>query len=74
MTRPFRSALPGASHHLPPWCALLTPKLAPHFKPPLELSLQPHANYHQTNPACPLVNSTPSFQSLSHHPSSIQFP
>src|SRR6266699_3592390 len=65
------SPLPGASHHLPPWCALLAPKPVPHFKPRLELSPQPHANYHHTNPACPLVNSTPSspepFSSPQHH-------
>jgi hypothetical protein len=58
---------------LPPSCALLAPKPVPHFKPRLELSPQPHANNHHTNPACPLLNSTPSSHSLSHHPNTIQF-
>jgi hypothetical protein len=53
--------------------ALLAPKPAPHFKPRVELSPQPHANYHHTNHACPLANATPSSQSLSHHPNTIQF-
>jgi hypothetical protein len=29
MIRPFRSPLFGASHHLPPWCALLAPNQLP---------------------------------------------
>src|SRR5882762_5722187 len=73
MIRPFRSPLPGASHHLPPSCALLAPKPAPHFKPHLEFSPQPHANYHHTNPPLPVVNFSPSSPSLSHHPNTIQF-
>ena len=73
MIRKFRSPLLGASHHPPAGCALLAPKPAPHFQPYLKLSPQPHAPYHQTNPLCPVVNSSPSSRSLSHHPNTIQF-
>jgi hypothetical protein len=73
MIRPFRSPLPGASHHLPPSCALLAPKPAPHFKPRLQLLPQLHANYHHTNPLFPILNSSPSSRTLSHHPNTIQF-
>jgi hypothetical protein len=70
MIRKFRSPLLGASDHLPPWCALLTPKPAPHFQPHLKLSPQPHP---QTNPLCPLVHFSPSSRSLSHLPKTIQY-
>ena len=73
MIRPFRSPLPGASHHLPPSCALLAPKSAPRFKPHPELSPQPHANYRHTNPLLPVVNYSPSSRSLSQQPNTIQF-
>jgi hypothetical protein len=33
MIRPFRSPSLGAFRHLPPWCALLAAKPAPHFQP-----------------------------------------
>jgi len=61
----------GASHHLPPWCALLAPKPANHFQPRLELSPQPHTNHNRTNPACALANSTTYFPSPSPNPNPI---
>jgi hypothetical protein len=73
MIRPFRSPLSGASDHLPPGCALLAPKPATRFQPRLKRSPHPHTNYHPTNPACALLNSTPSSRSLSHQPNTIQF-
>ena len=51
MIRPFRPPLPGASHHLPPWSALLAPKPAPHFKPRAQ-SLTPTTSKLQPNPSC----------------------
>jgi hypothetical protein len=61
----------GASHHLPPWCALLSPKPATRFQPRLKLSPQPHTNYHHTNPDCPLLKFHSRFPkpflSLQHH-------
>ena len=73
MIRKFRSPSLGAAHHLPPWCALLAPKPATRFQPRLKLSTRPHANYHHTNPACPLLRSTISSRSLCHHSNTIQF-
>ena len=72
MIRKFPSPLLGASDHLPPWCALLATKPAPHFQPHLKLSTQPHAAHRQTNPLCPLVNFSPTSRSF-HHPKTIQF-
>ena len=69
----FRSSSLGASHHLPPQCALLAPKPASHFQPRLKLSSRPHTNYNQTNLACPLASSTTFSPTLSHHPNTIQF-
>ena len=59
MIRLFRSPLSGVSNHLPPWCALLAPKPAPHFQPRLQLLPRPHTNYNQTNPASPLFPPLP---------------
>src|ERR1019366_5399728 len=51
----------------------LPPNQAARPQPRLKLSPQPHANYHQTNPDCALVRSTPSCRSLSHIPNTIEF-
>src|ERR1019366_8348275 len=67
---------------LPPLVHLTTSRRGAPFLPPnqagrpqprLKLSPQPHANYHQTNPDCALVRSTPSCRSLSHIPNTIEF-
>jgi hypothetical protein len=73
MIRKFRSPLLGASHHPPAWCALFALNPALPLQPQLKLLPQPHAPYHQTNPLCPVVNSSPSSRSLSHYPNTIQF-
>jgi hypothetical protein len=73
MIRKFRSPLLGASHHPPAWCPLFALNQALPLQPRLKLSPQPHAPYHQTNPLCPVVNSSPSSRSLSHYPNTIQF-
>jgi hypothetical protein len=73
MIRQFRSRSLGASHHLPPWCALLAPKPAPHFQ--LRLKLSPNPTQTATTPILSslVLNSSPSSRRLSHHPNTIQF-
>jgi hypothetical protein len=68
-----QAPLLGAPHHLLALCALLAPQQPVRFQPWLKLSLLPHANYNQTNPASAFCCSSTCSRNLSPNPNPIEF-
>jgi hypothetical protein len=73
MIRPFRSPLPGGSHHLPLWCAFLPPNQLPASN--LASNSRPDPAQNTTKPILLvlILRSITSSRNLSVNHNTIQF-